>query len=100
MPDKDWKLDDYGLPPDNDPLWSALQEESRNDASTVSRPEDPRVEKAAQTNDIQSLDRLKDAVKDFVKREYLEDLDRTAFDDLTCIGIAETNAEDREDIII
>ena len=100
MPDKDWKLDDYGLPPDNDPLWPALQEESRNDASTVSRPEDPHIEEAAQAHDIQSLDRLKDAVKDFIKREYLEDLDWTAFDDLTCIGIAETNAEDREDIII
>lgn len=39
-------------------------------------------------------------IRALVKREYDEDLLPEAFADLTRIGIAETNADDREDITI
>lgn len=52
------------------------------------------------TQETESVIKLKKAIRDFVRREYEEELEESAFDDLTKIGIAETNAEDREDIII
>ena len=100
MPDKDWTLDDYGLPPDNEPLWTTLRNEMQRDSTTVAAPENPRIEQAAAVHDLQNIEKLKAAIQDFVRREYEDELVPEAFDDLTCIGIAETNAEDREDIII
>ena len=46
------------------------------------------------------LNGIKDAIKILVKREYDEELLPEAFDDLTRVGIAETNDDDREDITI
>lgn len=51
-------------------------------------------------SDSDIITKLKESIRDFVKREYDEDLDASVFDDPTRIGIAETNAEDREDIVI
>lgn len=82
-----------GMPPDNDPMWAALAKESIKDNFTVNRPEDPRITEAA-------MSRLYDAVSDFVRREYEDELDPSAFSDPSCIGIAETNAEDHEEIVI
>ena len=48
----------------------------------------------------QDLEHLKELISDFCMREYNEALDDSAFADLTCIGIAETTADDREDISI
>lgn len=52
------------------------------------------------TQENNSIIQLKDAIRNFVQREYEEELDESAFDDLTKISIAETNIEDREDIVI
>lgn len=52
------------------------------------------------TQENNSLIQLKDAIRNFVQREYEEELDESDFDDLTKISIAETNIEDREDIVI
>ena len=82
-----------GMPPDNDPMWATLAKESIKDNFTVSRPEDPRIADEA-------MSRLYDAVSDFVRREYEDELDPSAFNDPSCIGIAETNAEDHEEIVI
>ena len=46
------------------------------------------------------LNCIMNAIRELVKREYDEDLYPEAFDDLTRIGIAETNADDCEDITI
>lgn len=103
MPDKIWSLGDDGMPPDNNPMWSALAKEAVNDMQSVSRPEDPRIQQEADRHDAVSpadFAQLKEAICDFVKREYDDELTEEAFDNLSCIGIAETTAEDREDIVI
>ena len=93
--------DDFEMPPDNDPMWAALERESINDSKTVSRPEDPRIDEAGnEPAPAPGLDKLKESIRDFVRREYDDDLDEDAFDNSSCIGIAETNVEDREDIVI
>ena len=51
-------------------------------------------------SDSDILTKLKESIQGFVKREYEDELDPSAFDDLSRIGIAETNVEDREDIVI
>lgn len=91
--------DDFEMPPDNDPMWAALEHESINDSRIVSRPEDPRIsELGNEPAPAPGLDKLKQSIRDFVRREYDDDLDEDAFDNSSCIGIAETNVEDREDI--
>ena len=45
-------------------------------------------------------EKLLESIREFAKREYDEDLDNSAFDNPAYIGIAETNVEDREDIVI
>ena len=49
---------------------------------------------------VPEIDRLKVSIREFAKREYDEQLDSSAFDNPAYIGIAETNVEDREDIVI
>ena len=52
--------DDFEMPPDNDPMWAALERESINDSRTVSRPEDPRINGAGnEPAPAHGLDKLK-----------------------------------------
>lgn len=93
--------DDFEMPPDNDPMWAALERESINDSRTVSRPEDPRISEVGnEPAPTSELDKLKKSIRDFVRREYGDDLDNSVFDNPARIGIAETNVEDRENIVI
>lgn len=96
-------MPDLSDTPDMEAMWSAMQRESVDDTRFTTRPEDPRIQREAASQRLLTdadLSRLKAAVADFVKREFDDELDESAFDDPSCIGIAETNAEDREDIVI
>lgn len=103
MMDNNWNIGEDGLQPDNGPMWTALAREGVDDSYTVNRPEDPRIQQEAKHRMLffeEDMQKLKEAVRAFVRREYDDELTEEAFDNPACIGIAETTAEDREDIVI
>ena len=79
--------------PEEERMWAAIASESVNDTRMVTRPEDPRIE-------TEAMSRLHKAVSDFVRREYADEVDASAFDDPSRIPIAETNVENHEEIVI
>ena len=103
MKENNWSIEDEGLPPDNDPMWSALASEAVKDNRTVDRPEDPCIQQESERHELVSdaaMEKLKTAINDFVKREYDIEPTEEFFDNPAYIGIAETSVEGRDDIVI